>query len=300
MLAWAAGDDLFQAVVIPHLTLAEAMRVEAACKTTMRISRLGDAWIACVRQEVRAFSLPAQPLPSDVQRRDFKKIVAALKRVGIAGVSPVILRSLKEAKDLESAINRMELKVARHAANGGHPAKVVVGAFSFSPAAAVLALVWPGATEDSHVPATIQPIMACWQKVQFGSSETPQAWKIGFRWQAGAGLYCRAEPVSASATVDVQGEASGKAIVIDIQAVSSDFVLRVQDMRLEAGGPWAKIRTGLCTALGTQAAAVEALARGLVCVLFVRAASGVPQASQSELLLLNALHLDMSGVRYAV
>jgi hypothetical protein len=263
----------------------DALRFETTCQDAKQTVESGETLMDCVHRELTGFSFSEISLKSDASRRDFKVALASMQRASIAGPGRVPIASLAEALSLASAISSAERKAADHVAETGHGATVAVARFQFSREAASLAVGRLSGCGDADAGANVDATAIKATVVQLDSDGIHQDWEISLVWQAGATLRLSANTVN--------GTPCGTgAVVVDVQAASSDFVLQARNVRLKAGGPWTKSSQGICAPRGSRAAAVDALVHGLACVLCVRAADPVEKSLRPDNLRIRALHID--------
>lgn len=79
-----------------------------------------------------------------------------------------------------------------------------------------------------------------------------------------------AEPVAMHTPVLADNGSCPKIVSLDIKASSSTFMLDFRDVELVVNHPWKICRTGLLAIMGGRAATVEALSKGIPCVVCIR------------------------------
>jgi hypothetical protein len=215
-------------------------------------------------------------------RRSFMSAFPALAKAVVARGTSVPVTSVHDVSKLVPLLNRAHKAVADHVQKGNQ-AQVIVGCLRFDHGVPVDALCWDGSADEigdleTHrsAPIEIQGIHQHTLGLEF-------AWKRGFL------------AVRLSQLIDAGGALQTselkESLTVDIAISVSALTLQQRGMRVEIGGGWLLMASGISFFHHGAGTAAEALSKGVSCVLSVRAGSVEAHAPCT---VSHALHLDQS------
>mmetsp|Transcript_8902 Transcript_8902/g.22896 ORF Transcript_8902/g.22896 Transcript_8902/m.22896 type:complete len:302 (-) Transcript_8902:84-989(-) len=273
------GGDFADELFVSALSLRDVLKLECTSRSAQQSLLSGSSWVMSACHEL----LPRFRVTGPARmfrgacKEDIRQLLATLR--GVSTTSPatlISLGSLSQSLALAAATRRAETRACRHLEMGGTFSQVVVCNFCFPSAAAALAET-SARSLDMHASSRI-----IINNIVQGNQS--QAWQFKLAMQGGkmlVGARRRDAPIDPLADPVAAADAQLPSLLVDVHSVCDEFSIRLFDAGMQADASWVSAM-GLCSMSGSRAAAIQALTRGITCVLCIRDTRTSERPSESK------------------
>jgi len=276
------------------LLLSDMSRLQVADVATKSSLDEVGIWLESARVALPEFSL-SEELFKGGARGSFLMMLRVFRSTAVSRMDQVPLPSLAAATKLSKLLANANKAAAMHVARGGGSAQVFIARLMFK-RETIAAVFEEGASEDTTGQAPALCLGAT-VVVPGGPKQQRAAKRLHFAWRGGSLLVSARSDGARTVDIDlpeehlylgaVEGDGTGAAVTVDVTSCSTALTLSYRGVAVPTDARWQAASNGICAHTRGRAAAVEALAQGVLCVICLR--DGMPEAVSN---LAKTLHLD--------